>query len=164
MTSVVLKAVFKDIKKIDADAVVVGLYEDARPLKGLAGELDWLLCGSLSSLVIGNKLKGSLGEVALLSSRDKIQAKKIFVVGLGPKRSFSAESGRYAARAAALSAAGAGAARTAIEYFHASDSGHDACIRAMREGLKDGASGRSMDISLIAPDADAYEKISSLFR
>ncbi len=160
----ILNSIFLDIKKIDAEAVVVGFYEDVRPLKGLAGELDWLLCGSLSNLIIGNKLKGSLGEVALLSSQEKIPAKKIFVVGLGPKRLFSAESGRHAAKAAAMSAAGAGVARTAMEFFHAPGSMHEAAVRAMREGLLDGASGRRMDVSLIAPDAAVHEKISSLCR
>ncbi len=65
MSSVTVKVILQDIKKLETEALIVGFYEDVRPLKGVAGELDWLLCGALSSLVLTKKLRGSLGDVAL---------------------------------------------------------------------------------------------------
>ena len=91
-----LKVIIQDIKKLETDALIVNFFEDVRPLKGLAGELDWLLCGSLSHLILNNKINGSLGDVALLTSQGKIPAKKIFLLGLGPKAGFSPASLRSA--------------------------------------------------------------------
>src|SRR3972149_11307853 len=99
MPGLVLKVILQDIKKLETDALIVGFYEDVRPLKGLAGELDWLLCGSLSNLILSDKLRGSLGDVALLTSRGKIPAQKIFMVGLGAAGSLSPVSLRPGARA-----------------------------------------------------------------
>ena len=65
MSSVTVKVILQDIKRLATEALIVGFYEDVRPLKGVAGELDWLLCGALSSLVLTEKLRGSLGDVAL---------------------------------------------------------------------------------------------------
>ena len=98
----VLKVLMHDIKGLDADAVIVGFYEDVRPLKGAAGALDWLLCGALSQLIIQNKVRGALGEVALLTSRGKIPADKIFMLGLGQRNASTPEALRAAARAALL--------------------------------------------------------------
>jgi len=89
MSGVIVKIILQDIKKIDAEALIVGFFQDIRPLKGAAGQLDWLLCGALSSLLIKNKLKGALGEMALLTSQGKVPSQKIFLVGLGAKAGFS---------------------------------------------------------------------------
>ena len=157
-----VKVILKDIKKIETEALVVGFYEDVRPLKGLAGELDWLLCGSLSELILNNKLSGSLGDVALLASRGKVPAVKIFMVGLGPKKGSSPSSLRNAARIAASSAVSAGVTNTVVEYFYSPDMPHDAVLTALRDGLSEGAGGSPLSASLLAPDAAAYEKISRI--
>ena len=85
MSSVTVTVILQDIKKLATEALIVGFYEDVRPLKGVAGELDWLLCGALSSLVLTKKLRGSFGDVALVTSQGKVPAQKIFLVGLGPR-------------------------------------------------------------------------------
>ncbi len=165
MPGLALKVILQDIKKLETDALIVGFYEDVRPLKGLAGELDWLLCGSLSNLILSNKLSGSLGDVALLTSRGKIPAQKIFMVGLGPARSLSSASLRRAARTAASSALSAGVAKAALEYFPAAaKEPSDATVHAHREGLTDGAGGRRLHISLLATDAAAYEKLARIMK
>src|SRR5919109_1227653 len=108
MPGLTVKVLLRDITKVESDAVVVGFFEDVRPLKGLAGRLDWLLCGSLSRLLIENRLRGSLGDVALLTARGKIPAQKIFMVGLGPRSGFSLPALKSAARTAAASVERAG--------------------------------------------------------
>ena len=155
-----VKVILQDIKKLETGALIVGFFEDVRPLKGLAGELDWLLCGSLSSLIIKNKLRGALGELALLTSRGKVPAPKIFMLGLGPRGSVSPEALQEAARSAAAAVSGAGVSAAALEYLTIPELSPEAAVNALQQGLADGSRGRSIDISLLAPDAASYEKIS----
>jgi hypothetical protein len=140
----------------------VGFFEDVRPLKGLAGELDWLLCSSLSSLIIKHKLRGMLGELALLTSRNKVPASKIFMLGLGPRGSVSLETVQKAAHAAAAAAVGAGVTTAALEYFTAPELTTKAVVGALQQGVADGSRGRVLEISLLAPDAASFEKLSRL--
>jgi hypothetical protein len=157
-----LTVLLQDIKKLETGALIVGFFEDVRPLKGLAGELDWLLCGSLSRLILTKKLRGELGDVALLTSQGKLPTQKIFMIGLGPKATFTSSAARSAADTAAASALGAGVTKAAIEFIHVSDAPFENSVSALSEGLSQGAGGRSFDVSLLAPDAAAYEKIARL--
>jgi len=156
----VLNVLMHDILKFDGDAVVVGLYEDVRPLKGAAGRLDWLLCGALSRLVIARRVTGSLGDVALLTSKNKIPASKIFMVGLGPRSAVSPASIRAAARTFASAAAGAGVSRAGVDLFSRTNELNDDAVRAIREGILEGAGNASIEMSLLAPDPESGERIS----
>ncbi len=158
-----LKVILQDVKRFEAEALVVGCYEDVRPLKGLAGELDWLLCGSLSHLLITNRIRGSLGDVALITPRGKIPVQKLFLIGQGAKKAGSREAVRAFARIAAESVLSAGVTSAALEYVPAS--GRDEVhVHALRDGLEDGSRGRRFAVSLLVQDASAYEKISRLIR
>jgi len=160
MSSVTVKVILQDIKKLETEALVVGFTEDVRPLKGMAGELDWLLCGALSSLVLTKKLRGSLGEVALVTSQGKVPAQKIFLVGLGPRAGLTPATLKIAARNAAASAVGAGVRNAAVEFFSSSDMTQDGGVAALHQGLNEGAGERSLEVLLIASDAVAYDRIS----
>jgi hypothetical protein len=164
MSGLTVHVLFQDIKKVETDALVVGFYEDVRPLKGIAGQLDWLLCGALSSLVIENKMSGALGDVALLTARGKVPAQKIFMIGLGRCADYSLAILRQFARNSASSVLGAGVARAAIEYLQPPETPSDKGIPALREGLLEGAGGRSLAVSLLAPDAATYEELSRLMK
>jgi len=153
-----------DIKDLETDAVIVGFHEDVRPLKGTAGALDWLLCGALSHLIIRKKMRGVLGEVALLTSKGKVPADKIFMVGLGPREASSPESLRVAARVAAASSVNAGITRAALDFFPAGAAQNDDVLAAIREGLADGAGAHPIDFTLLAPDDTAFERMSRLVR
>ena len=153
-----------DIKDLDADAVIVGFHEDVRPLKGAAGALDWLLCGALSQLIIQKKIRGVPGEVALLTSRGKVPAAKIFMVGLGRRDSSPPGSLRAAARAAAVSAVNAGVARAAMDCFPLGGVPGDDAVAAVREGLAEGAGTHPIDFTLLAPDAAAFERMTRVVR
>jgi leucyl aminopeptidase len=126
--------------------------------------LDWLLCGALSRLIIQKKVRGVLGEVALLTSQGKVPADKIFMVGLGPREASSPESLRAAARTAAASAVNAGVARAALDCFPAGAAQSDDALAAVREGLAEGAGTHPIDFTLLAPDAVAFERMSRLVR
>ncbi len=164
MSGVTVTVALQDIKKLETESLIVGFYENVRPLKGLAGTLDWLLCGSLSNLILENKLRGSIGDVALLTSRGKVPAKKIFMLGLGPRDGLSTSSLRSAARKAIAISLSAGVNEASIEYVQPPSLSHEDCIRALQTGLLEGAGKHPMNITLLAPDVPAYEKISQLVR
>lgn len=150
------------IEKLDVDALIVGFHEDVRPLKGGAGALDWLLCGALSRLIIQKKITGAVGDVALLTSKGKVPADKIFMVGLGPRAECSAASLRTVSRTAAASAAGAGVAHAAMDCFPQGDVPDDETLGAIRQGLAEGAGAHPIDFALLAPDAAALARLSRL--
>ncbi|MGE5173470.1 MAG: M17 family peptidase N-terminal domain-containing protein [Betaproteobacteria bacterium] len=160
----VVKVILQDIKKVESDAIVVGFFEDVRPLKGLAGQLDWLLCGSLSGLLLKNKLRGSLGDVALLTAREKVPSPKILMIGFGPWSGFSLSTLRNTARTVASSVLGVGATHAALECLLPTDASCDAGMSALRKGLEEGAGGRSLAISLLASDRETYEKLFRLVK
>jgi len=164
MPGLTVRLIHEDIKQLQAEALIVGFHEDVRPLKGLAGELDWLLCGALSSLILTNKLHGSLGDMALLTSQGKVPAQKIFLLGLGPKKGFTPAALHRAARNAAAGALDAGLTGAAIEYFPSADVTHDHAVTAFYHGLNEGAAGRSFDVLMLAPDAGTYASISRFFK
>lgn len=153
-----------DIRKLETDAVAVGFFEDIRPLKGAAGTLDWILCGSLSHLLIHKKIRGALGEAALLTTNGKIPAPKVFMVGLGPRSQMTPATLREASRVAATIIVGAGVTRAALDCFPiwAGPSVDD--LAAVRQGLEEGAGDHALDISLLAPDAASFERMSRFVR
>lgn len=164
MPGLTVNVLLQDIKKIDTEAVIAGFYEDIRPLKHLAGELDWLLCGSLSNLIITHNFQGALGEVALLTTQGKLPAQKIFLVGLGPKEKFSAPSLTIAARTALASAIQAGVRNAALECFSAAEIPYEVSVPALKQGMSDAAVGKDVHVALLAPDANVYDKLSRLVR
>jgi len=160
----ILKVLMHDIKKLETDAVAVGFFEDIRPLKGAAGALDWILCGSLSHLIIHNKIRGALGEVALLTTKGKIPAPKVFMVGLGPRSQMTPATLREATRKAATIIAGAGVIRAALDCFPLRNGLSEEDLAAVRQGLEEGAGNHALDIVLLAPDAASFERMSRFVR
>lgn len=157
-----LKVVLQDVKRIDTDALVVECYEDVRPLRGLAGELDWLLCSALSSLLAGGKFRGSLGEAALITPRGKIPAQKLFLMGRGERAGASEATVRDYGRAVASRLRGAGAGRAAIEFAPVPAMADDLQLRALRSGLEEGAGGHSLDLVLLVRDAALYDRLARM--
>lgn len=65
------------------DAIALGIFLDERPLKGVAGFVDWRLHGSLSRLIRQERFSGKLMESCLLPSWDRVPMEKVFLFGLG---------------------------------------------------------------------------------
>jgi hypothetical protein len=164
MPGLTARVLLQDIKKLETEALIVGFYENVRPLKNLAGELDWLLCGSLSGLILNKRVRGTVGELALLTSRGKLPAQKIFMVGLGPKEAVSPATISSITKKAVSGAVSAGVKNAAIECFPVFDMPYDISVPAIRRGISDGAAGNHLEITMLAPDAAAYEKISRLMK
>jgi hypothetical protein len=153
-----------DIRTLAAEAVAVGFFEDVRPLKGGAGALDWLLCGALSRLVQEKRLRGAVGEVALLTSSGKIPAAKVFLFGLGVREGLRPDALRAAAREAAARLAGAGVRQAAMDIFPFPGECDEGQLAAVRQGLREGADGHALSISLVAADPASFERMSRALR
>ncbi len=66
-----------------AEAVALGVFEDERPLKGMAGFVDWRLHGLISRLLLEQRVEGALLEGCLIPTRGKLPMDKVFLFGLG---------------------------------------------------------------------------------
>lgn len=71
------------LDELQSEALFLTLYEDQRPLRGVAGWVDWRMCGLLSRLVLRGCLTGRFGEVVLVPGRPKLAFDKVFAFGAG---------------------------------------------------------------------------------
>ena len=76
------------ITRIRSKILILGFFEDERPIRGYAGEIDWITNGAVSLLIRQNKIRGVLGETTLLATA-KIATPQILMVGLGPKKYYN---------------------------------------------------------------------------
>jgi hypothetical protein len=79
-----------DLRFLEADLILAGIYQDERPPKGLAGQLDWFIYGHLSDLLISGRFRGAPGECALIATQRKIGTPRYMVVGLGNRGDMNA--------------------------------------------------------------------------
>jgi len=88
------------IQESDADAVVVNLFEDVRP-GGATEAVDRALGGGIADLIAGGDFTGKADQVAVLYPRGAIPARRVILVGLGPREEFDADVVRRSAARAA---------------------------------------------------------------
>ncbi|HEX7001018.1 MAG TPA: leucyl aminopeptidase [Trueperaceae bacterium] len=96
----VLEVASGDITRWAGDAVVVNLFEGVTAPGGATGAVDRALDGELSELIEAGDVSGRAGQVSVLWSRGRLGAKRVIVVGLGPREAFDAEGARRASAAA----------------------------------------------------------------
>lgn len=65
------------------DGAVAVVWQDQRPLRGLAARADWRLNGFLSRLVLGDRFSGKAGEWLLVHTQGRLPYTHLFLVGLG---------------------------------------------------------------------------------
>lgn len=68
-----------DALDVEALAVLVG---PERPLQGLAGLVDWRLCGALTRALRGGLYGGAPGEALLLPTTGRLPAARVVALGL----------------------------------------------------------------------------------
>ncbi len=76
------------ITRIRSEILILGFFQDVRPISGYAAVIDWFTNGTISSLILKNKIRGILGEATLLAT-SKVVTPKILLVGLGHKTDYS---------------------------------------------------------------------------
>jgi hypothetical protein len=76
------------VSRVHTEVLAAGIFEDDRPLRGPAGEIDWIHNGLLSRLILDGKITGRRGEAILLATQKKIPASKVLIIGLGDRGGF----------------------------------------------------------------------------
>lgn len=71
------------LDRLDVGDLIAFVAEDELPLRGLAGLVDWRLCGGLTRQVRAGILSGAAGEVLLTVSGGRLPVQRIFLFGVG---------------------------------------------------------------------------------
>jgi leucyl aminopeptidase len=79
----------KDITKVEADAVIVNLFESTKKLSGVTAILDKKLKGAISKLITQGQIKGKYCDVFILHTLGNIPAGIVAIAGLGKKSDFT---------------------------------------------------------------------------
>jgi leucyl aminopeptidase len=86
-----IKVIAGDITKVEADAIVVNLFEGVEHPGGATGAVDKVLDGAITKLVEQGEIKGKLNEVNIIHSLGKMPARLIVVAGLGKQSEFNVD-------------------------------------------------------------------------
>ena len=78
-----------DIAQIEADAIVVNLFEGVEQPGGATADVDKALDGAISSLIGRGEIKGKFGEVSIIHTFGKLPAGMVVVAGLGKRQDFN---------------------------------------------------------------------------
>lgn len=126
------------LTKIEDELIVAGLFSDVRPLKGLAGEIDWLFNGEVSRLIMDGKISGQAGDSLLLVPNNRLKAGKVLILGMGNRSDFDPAGLRDMAKILLQKVIALDVRRFAVEIFGAGYKALDypAALRTMTSELK----------------------------
>jgi len=119
------------------DLVVAGVYADERPLRGVAGLVDWRTGTWLTHALRQGWLAGAPGEALLFPPGRRLGVRAVAAVGLGPAAGFDAARAAAAATHVAELAAGLGARKLCLEPPGRDTAGAEALRRALDAALPD---------------------------
>lgn len=85
------------LTKIEDKVIVAGFFSDVRPLKGLAGDIDWLFNGEISRLILDGKLNGQIGDSLLLCS-NRLKTRNVLLLGMGNRERFDSSAVKNTAK------------------------------------------------------------------
>ena len=109
-------ALYHDVTRVETDLLVAPLRSGDRPPIGIAGYMDWHLCGFISRLILDRRLSGAAGETTLVASQGRLLAPRLLLLGCGGREApFDAEAGSALAERAAVVAGGLKISSVAIE-------------------------------------------------
>jgi len=86
-----IKAIVGDITQIEADAIVINLFEGVERPSGTTAAVDKVLDGAISSFISRGEIKGKFGEVNIVHTFGKLPAKIVAIAGLGKQQDFNAD-------------------------------------------------------------------------
>ncbi|HSJ55728.1 MAG TPA: leucyl aminopeptidase [Anaerolineae bacterium] len=92
------------IEEREDELIVVNLFEGVEQPGGATGAVDRALGGVISEAIADDDLQGKQGEMTVFYTRGAIPARRVLVVGLGPRDKFSLQVVRDVAAAAAKKA------------------------------------------------------------
>ncbi len=86
-----LRFLAPELRLLDGASVELcacSIWQDERPMRGLAGLLDWRLGGRLSALLKSAFFRGEAGEALLVPGKPHVPFEKVLLLGLGPRADF----------------------------------------------------------------------------
>jgi hypothetical protein len=105
----------RHLDEASAEVCACTIWTDERPMRGLAGMLDWRLGGKLSALLKSGFLLGELGEALLVPGKPNLPFEKVLVVGLGARSGFGDGTFRLAVQQMARALEGMRVRRAVVE-------------------------------------------------
>ncbi|MFW6151270.1 MAG: leucyl aminopeptidase [Chloroflexota bacterium] len=131
-----IRAIAADITEVEADAVVVNLFEETDKPGGATAAVDARLDGAISSMVSGQEVKGKYGEVTVIHTFGKLPARMVAIAGLGQREQFDLDRVRGVAGEACRTLRKMNCRRVATVLHGAGAGGIDATdsARAVVEG------------------------------
>jgi hypothetical protein len=85
-------ASMEGLDELQAELIVLPFFSDERPLTGIAGLIDWRLCGALSRKLMAGYLDGHFGDKGMVAAPSKLRAEALLLVGMGRVDSFDAST------------------------------------------------------------------------
>ncbi len=89
-----IKAIAGDVAQVQADAIVVNLFEGATQPGGATGSVDKALDGAITSLIGRGEIKGKFEEVGIVHTFGRLPAGIVAIVGLGKRDDFDIDKVR----------------------------------------------------------------------
>jgi len=86
-----IKAATGDIARIEADAIVVNLFEGVEHPSGATAVVDKALDGAISSLISRGGVTGKFGEVNIVHTFGRLPAGIVAITGLGRREDFNVD-------------------------------------------------------------------------
>jgi leucyl aminopeptidase len=86
-----IKVIVGSIAQIEADAIVVNLFEGVDQPDGATVAVDKALDGVISSLISRGEVKGKFGEVSIVHTFRKLPAAVIAIAGLGKRQDLNVD-------------------------------------------------------------------------
>ncbi len=89
-----LRWVADELRALDdapSDLLVLTAFADERPLEGLAGLVDWRLCGALAAWRLGGFSTGDLGERILCPTAHRLSHSRLLFIGLGRRTEYRSD-------------------------------------------------------------------------
>lgn len=111
----------KPLDDLQTDLIVVTLYENERPPRGVGGLIDWRLHGFLSRAILNGTVQGKQEEFVLIPLQKKLQARRLLVLGLGKEEEYDLARARHSAYRLGKMISQLGTTDVAISFPSASD-------------------------------------------
>lgn len=83
------KPTLESLDELSSDSISLFLFDDVRPLRGLAGLVDWRLGAAISRQIEAGWITRKPGERFILPAHNKLPVNKVVGFGLGPTSSFN---------------------------------------------------------------------------
>jgi leucyl aminopeptidase len=156
-------------ESVACDALALPVVEDRRELEGAAARVDRALGGVLAAAIAEERFEGNVGATLVLHTHGKIPARRVIVVGLGPRAAVTLETHRRAAGAVVRRAAALHARHVAFPSAALPGQPSAAVAQARLEGIllaayhfaryKARPDGAVEQVTLLVEGADEHQQV-----